>query len=128
MAARPRPPIAPHQLQGLKYFANVSTLLARLRPIATERDRAGNRDLFCDQYIGLLLIYFFNTIVTSLRALQQISELEKVEGLLGVGRVSLGSLSEATASSMPECSTRSSPNCVEGGAADTRPRGRGAVA
>jgi hypothetical protein len=95
VAARPRPPIAPHQLQGLKYFANVSTLLARLRPIATERDRAGNRDLFCDQYIGLLLIYFFNSIVTSLRALQQVSELEKVQGLLGVGRVSLGSLSEA---------------------------------
>lgn len=95
MAARPRRPIEPHQLQGLKYFANVSTLLARLRPIATERDRAGNRDLFCDQYIGLLLIYFFNSIVTSLRALQQASELGKVQALLGVGRVSLGSLSEA---------------------------------
>ena len=95
MAARPRPPIEPHQLQGLKYFASVSTRLARLRPIATERDRAGNRDLFCDQYIGLLLIYFFNSIVTGLRALQQASELEKVQALLGVKRVSLGSLSEA---------------------------------
>ena len=95
MAARPRPPIEPHQLQGLKYFASVSTLLARLRPIATERDRAGNRDLFCDQYIGLLLIYFFNSIMTGLRALQQASELEKVQALLGVKRVSLGSLSEA---------------------------------
>ena len=95
MAARPRPPIEPHQLQGLKYFANVSTLLARLRPVATERDQAGNRDLFCDQYIGLLLIYFFNSVVTGLRALQQASELEKVQALLGVKRVSLGSLSEA---------------------------------
>ena len=95
MAARPRPPIEPHQLQGLKYFASVSTRLARLRPIATERDRAGNRDLFCDQYIGLLLIYFFNSIMTGLRALQQASELEKVQALLGVKRVSLGSLSEA---------------------------------
>lgn len=95
MAARPRPPLAPHQLQGLKYFSNVSDLLARLRPVATERDRAGNRDLFCDQYIGLLLVYFFNSLVTSLRALQQASELEKIQALLGVKRVSLGSLSEA---------------------------------
>jgi hypothetical protein len=79
----------------LKYFANISDVLARLRPVATERDHAGNRDLFCDHYIGLLLIYFFNSIVTSLRALQQVSELKKVQSLLGVGRVPLGSLSEA---------------------------------
>jgi hypothetical protein len=95
VAARPRSRIEPHQLQGLKYFANVSALLPRLRPLGTERDRAGNRDLFCDQYIGLLLIYCFNSIMTSLRSLQQASELEKVQALLGVKRVSLGSLSEA---------------------------------
>jgi IS4 transposase len=95
VANKPRPAITPHQLQGLKYFTEVSSLLARLRSVATARDHAGNRDLFCDQYIGLLLIYFFNAIITSLRALQQVSELEKVQALVGVGRVSLGSLSEA---------------------------------
>ncbi len=95
MAAPSPPPVSPNQLQGLKYFALISTLLPRLRPVATQRDHAGNRTLFYDQYIGLLLLYFFNATLTSLRALQQASELEKVQALLGVGRVSLGSLSEA---------------------------------
>jgi hypothetical protein len=42
------------------------------------------------------LFYFFNPIVTSLRAIQQISELKKVQKILGVKRTSLGSLSEAS--------------------------------
>ena len=48
-----------------------------------------------DQYISLLLLYMFNPICTSLRALQQASELKKVQQKLGVPRASLGSLSEA---------------------------------
>ena len=95
MAAKPRPAISQNQLQGLKYFSILMPFLERLRNVATERNRAGNRQFFCDQYVGLLLIYFFNSIVTSVRGLQQLSELEKVQKLLGVQRVSLGSLSEA---------------------------------
>jgi hypothetical protein len=41
------------------------------------------------------LFYFFNPTITSLRGLQQASELEKVQQALGCSRVSLGSLSEA---------------------------------
>jgi hypothetical protein len=48
-----------------------------------------------DQYISLLLLYMFNPICTSLRSLQQASELQKVQKKLGVPRASLGSLSEA---------------------------------
>jgi hypothetical protein len=48
-----------------------------------------------DQYVSLLLLYMFNPICTSLRALQQASELNKVQRLLGCARASLGSLSEA---------------------------------
>ena len=95
MAAKRRPPIPENQLQGLKYFSSLMDLLPQLRHVATHRDRAGNRELFCDGYVGLLLIYFFNSIVTSLRALQELSELDKVQKLLGIRRVSLGSLSEA---------------------------------
>jgi len=95
MAAKRRPPITHDQLQGLKYFANLVPLLRRLHGVGAKRDRAGNRELFCDQYIGLLLVYFFNSIVTSLRGLQQLSELERVQKLLGIRQVSLGSLSEA---------------------------------
>jgi Transposase DDE domain len=95
LAAKPRPRISQSQLQGLKYFSLVLPLLEPLRNVATERDRAGNRQLYCDQYVGLLLIYFFNSVVTSLRGLQQVSELEKVQELLGIRQVALGSLSEA---------------------------------
>ena len=95
MAAKPRPSISQSQLQGLKYFSLILPLLEPLRNVATQRDRAGNRQLFCDQYVGLLLIYFFNSIVTSLRGIQQVSGLEKVQELLGIRQVSLGSLSEA---------------------------------
>jgi hypothetical protein len=48
-----------------------------------------------DQYMSLLLLYMFNPICTSLRSLQQASELKKVQKKLGVPRASLGSLSEA---------------------------------
>ncbi len=95
MAAKPRPRISQSQLQGFKYFSLVVPLLEPLRDVATERDHAGNRQFFCDQYVGLLLIYFFNSIVTSLHGIQQLSELEKVQELLGIRHVALGSLSEA---------------------------------
>jgi len=41
------------------------------------------------------LLYFFNPIVTSLRGIQQASELKKVQRILGCSRAALGSLSEA---------------------------------
>ena len=45
----------------------------------------------------LILLYMFNPVVTSLRGLQQASELEKVQKRLGCERASLGSLSESVA-------------------------------
>lgn len=83
-------------LHGLKYFRLVGPLLERLHSDATSRDKAGNRQLFFDQYAGLLLLTFFSPIVTSLRALQQASALAKVQRLLGCERAALGSLSEAS--------------------------------
>ena len=82
-------------LQGFKYFEMISELVQRLRDVGTARDKSANRELFCDQYLSLLLLYFFNPVITSLNALQQASELEKVQKLLGLNRVSMGSLSEA---------------------------------
>lgn len=94
--------IQPQDLQGFKYFGMITELLPRLRPVGAERDKAGNRDLFCDQYLSLLLLYFFNPAITSLNALQQASELEKVQKILGVKRVSMGSLCEAGSVFDPE--------------------------
>lgn len=87
----PRPPI-----QGAGPLARVRSLLARLHADGTARDRAGNRQLFYDQYVGLLLLYFFNPTLSSLNALRQATELDAVQRWLGLPkRVSIGSLSEA---------------------------------
>ncbi|NJR20182.1 MAG: hypothetical protein HC777_00890 [Hyphomonadaceae bacterium] len=43
----------------------------------------------------LVLLYLFNPICSSLRAVQQASELPKVQKRLGCARAALGSLSEA---------------------------------
>jgi hypothetical protein len=82
-------------LQGFKYLRPLSRLLKRLRDVGCQRDRAGNRQLHMDQYAALLLLYLFNPVCTSLRAVQRLSQLEKVQKKLGLRRCSLGSLSEA---------------------------------
>lgn len=87
--------IQEHELQGVKYFKAIPGLLEKLHKVGCERDRAGNRRLYMDQYVSLLLLYMFNPLCTSLRSLQQASELQKVQQKLGVPRASLGSLSEA---------------------------------
>ena len=102
MAATRRAPIREKELRGLKYFKVLEPLLDRLHPDATARDRAGNRRLFYDQYACLLLLFFFNPIVKSLRGIQQASTLDKVQRLFGCSRVSRGSLSEASRVFDPE--------------------------
>lgn len=96
MARPPRTPVRERDLQGFKYFDQLLPLLDRLHDAGTQRDHAGNRQLFFDQYVALLLLYFFNPVLTSLRALQQATALDKVQKILGVQPTSLGSLSEAT--------------------------------
>ena len=87
--------IKERDVTGLKYFEQLAPLLERLHGDACERDTAGNRKLHYDQYCLLILLYLFNPIVTSLRGIQQASELQKVQRKLGCPRAALGSLSEA---------------------------------
>jgi hypothetical protein len=91
-----RKPIHEQNVQGLKYFDRLWPLLERLHTVGCQRDRAGNRQLFMDQYCALVLLFLFNPCLRSLRALQQASELKNVQRKLRCGRASLGSLSEAT--------------------------------
>lgn len=55
-----------------------------------------------DQYCTLILLWSFSPIVDSLRGLQQAGDLDKVRKHFGVGRASLGSLSEGGAVFDPE--------------------------
>jgi IS4 transposase len=83
-------------IHGLKYLDKLLPLLDRLHDVGCGRDKAGNRKLHYDQYCMLVLLFFFNPALRSLRALQQASRLKKVQRMLGCPRTSLGSLSEAT--------------------------------
>jgi hypothetical protein len=95
MANKRRPEVREKDLQGFKYFDRLLPLLDRLHEVGAARDKAGNRELFYDQYALLMLLFFFNPIITSMRGLQQASSLAKVQKLLGVSRISLGAFSEA---------------------------------
>ena len=94
--SKKKPKIKDHQLEGFKYFKAISKMLESLHHAGCSRDIAGNRILHMDQYVSLILLYMFNPICTSLRSLQQVSELRKVQKQFGAARASLGSLSEAS--------------------------------
>ena len=87
--------IEERDLKGFKYFKLLSRLLKSLHNAGCQRDRAHNRILHMDQYMTLILMYMFNPVCDSLRALQEASKLQKVQRVLKVPRSSLGSLSEA---------------------------------
>jgi hypothetical protein len=67
------------QLGGFKYFKIVDKMLQRLHDAGCARDKAGNRKLHMDQYASLILLYMFNPICDSLRAIHRVSELKKVQ-------------------------------------------------
>ena len=89
-------------LKNLRDLKAISKVLERLRPVGGERDAAGNRQLYMNDYCLLVLLWLFNPIVDSLRGLQQASDLDVVRKRLGVGRASLGSLSESVSIFDPE--------------------------
>lgn len=102
MALPPPSKIRDSDIVGLKYFDRLMPLLERLRGVGAQRDRAGNRKLFFDHYCAYILLFLFNPVVTSLRGIQQASELKRVQKKLGCPRASLGSLSEAVEVFDPE--------------------------
>jgi hypothetical protein len=88
---KPKPRIRARDVRGAKYLRGALDLLRRLR---AHRD-CPNRKLHFDEYAAYVLLYFFNPIVTSMRGLQQVSTLRKIQRKLGLPRFSLGSFSEA---------------------------------
>ena len=97
MGAKKRKDVREKDITGLKYFDKLLPLFEPLHEVGCARDKAGNRELHFDQYCLLILLFLFNPIVTSLRSLQQASELKKVQRKLGCKRASLGSLSVCNA-------------------------------
>jgi hypothetical protein len=102
MAAAKRRTITIKDLQGFKKLKDILPLLADLREVGCERDSAGNRELFFDQYVTLMLFQLMNPLLDSMRGLQQAVGLDKVAQTLGVKRFSLGSFSESVRVYEPE--------------------------
>ncbi|WP_075081997.1 hypothetical protein [Mariniblastus fucicola] len=95
--ANASPKIKASDIKGLKHFSKIRTLLEKLHQTGCQRDRANNRSLHFDEYCLGVLLYLFNPTITSLRGIQQASNLRNVRKKLGLKRVSLGSLSESVA-------------------------------
>ena len=83
------------RIPGQKLLKPIASALDRIHHAGAERDNAGNRHLFFDHYLTLLILYFLNPTLTSLRGLQNTTNWEKTQKSLGIPRTSLGSLSEA---------------------------------
>ena len=86
-----KPPIRERDICGTKYLRKLRKRLLSLRP---HRD-CPNRLLHYDEYVGYLLLHFFNPMLGSVRALQQASGLKKVQSQLHLPEFSLGAFSEA---------------------------------
>ena len=71
-------PEAP-SVQGCKYIQRLGPLLEQLHAAGTERDRAGNRQLFYEQSAALRRLYFCNPTLTRLRSLPPASQLAQVQ-------------------------------------------------
>jgi hypothetical protein len=91
MAGKPKKPITEADVHGHDYLRAFHTLLEPLADIPVH----GNRQFAMQQYVSLLLLYFFNPVLTSLRGLQQATGLDNVQRWTGVKPTSLGAMSES---------------------------------
>lgn len=87
--------LAEKDIVCLGHLKRVFALLDDLRGVGRERDRAGNRRLFFDDYVKLVLLYVWNPAIQSMHDLQQAVGLPNVAKALGVKRFSAGSFSES---------------------------------
>jgi hypothetical protein len=88
-------PLQDKDVGHLKWLIKLLSLLDRLHEVGCERDSPGNRELFFDDYVKMVLLYMWNPLIGSIRTLQQAIALPKVVKTLGIRRFSLGSFSEA---------------------------------
>lgn len=93
-----RPPLRAADIKQLKYFKPIQKLLRGLH----DHKDCPNRQLHYDELLALVLLHFFNPVLTGLRSLEQASKLRKVQEKLGMERTSLGSLSESASLFSPE--------------------------
>jgi len=82
-------------LKGFKRFRILADLTEHLHEVYVDPKHPNKRTLHYDQYVSLMLLYMFSPICDSLRMVQQATELEKVQKLLGAPRFGRGTISDA---------------------------------
>ncbi len=68
---------AARRLRSVKMIQPLRRLLKQIHRAGCQRDRASNRRFFYNHYLSLLLLYFVNPSLASLRALQNASNWER---------------------------------------------------
>lgn len=96
MTERRRTEIREKDIEGAKYVKVFEPLLRTLRSKAESASVSPNRKLHFDHYAGLLLLYYYSPILTSLRSIQRATKLKNVQKMLGCSQAALGCLSEAS--------------------------------
>jgi Transposase DDE domain len=86
----------------LGHLKRVFPLLDALKDVGCQRDKAGNRALFFNDYLKLVLLYTWNPLIGSVHDLQQVVALPRVAKALGIKRFSAGSFSESVRIFEPE--------------------------
>lgn len=90
-AAEPKSTNLPEKLIGLKY---VRMLEKHLRNMRDEQSRHGNKSLFLDDVFVVYLLAFFNPCIRSLRTLEDLSQVPKVQQHLSIDKVCKSTLSD----------------------------------
>ena len=88
----------PVSMEGLKFFQPLQRFLDELHRHCDHPQR----NLFLDDYLMLLILAYYNPIITGLRQLVLLPQHRQLEGNLGLHRTSLGSFSEASSTFDPE--------------------------
>jgi len=94
--------VAPIKVAALKHFKRLLPLFSRLHDVGCERDTAGNRTLFMDNYCATVMLYLFNPLLDSIAMLQAAVKLPRVAKVLEVKPFSAGSFSESARVFDPE--------------------------
>jgi hypothetical protein len=89
-------------IQGFKYFKVLAKLTEHLREAYRDPKHPNKRVLHYDQYIALILVYMFNPACDSLRKIQELTELDKIQKLLGGKRFGRSTIADAAQVFDPE--------------------------
>ena len=99
---RKRKPIRVKDVVQPGYLSRLRELFLPLHNVGCERDTAGNRRFFFDDYCLAVMLHCFCPAITSARALQELSQYPSAQEKLGLVPFSLSVFSESSAVFKPE--------------------------